>query len=109
MPDELDKIRERIARLKGYKLTASGWELDAGMGVTLDLFDHPVPASLDWVAEQWPSNYYLAVRTAPGIEGWEASAMPHDEFEFHVVRTAPTELHARLALLLAVLEAEGTR
>lgn len=104
----LDKIRDAIARLLGWHFVesnrhfASSWTKGNGESRR---FDHPVPASLDWVSENWPKDHGMDIRFQPDI-GWIAYAWTSTGSPL-VADQYPTELHARLALLLAVLEADG--
>ena len=67
---------------------------------------NPVPASLDWVAEMMPKGWkWGVVCSESGVFAWASPPDRPDAFEAE----APTELHARFALLLAVLDAEGAR
>lgn len=104
MPDELDKIRDAIARLLGWdRETVVGWSnADGRMSV-----GHPVPASLEWVSENWPKDHGIDFRFQPDI-GWIAYAWTSTGAPLFADQY-PTELHSRLALLLSVLEAEVTR
>lgn len=110
MPDmTLDEIRERIALLKGYKRCDryDGWWIVGKCPDGDDMIQrgHPVPPSLDWVAANWPKDRPLFVQFTLVNEGeprtWSASSFSDREADY------PTELHARMALLLAVLDAEG--
>lgn len=111
---------DEIARLQGWANDISGWGFGPGGWVKPCRNErgeivshshclngsHPIPATLDAIAGLMPRDYCLSIRTGPRIDGWEASAMKRDSWSIHVVETAPTELEARAALLLAVLRRE---
>lgn len=103
MPDPLDKIRDEIAAKLGWHKVPTGWTYSVTRAIQSA---HPVPASLDWVSENWPNNDPMTiwrnrVTTGQGVwNEWRASTDDKSS-------GGPTELHARFALYLAVLEAEG--
>lgn len=108
MPDELDKIRDAIARLKGWDKDHSGvWcqPHESGNGWHCEHENHPVPASLDWVAQQWPKLWAFTIRSPEGQSNF-FDAFASSPTGYMRNTTGQTELHARLALYLAVLEAE---
>lgn len=83
-----DQLRDEIARKMGWQQP------------------YMVPASLDWLSENWPKGWWVNVEynERHGRKSWTAEAYWKGDDPVKYA-DGDTELEARLALFLAVLNA----
>lgn len=106
----IEQARDRAAELLGWKrvhICGDSWGWTYTNGARIDF--HPIPLTLDGVAKLWPDGWVTEMKNDGSsvlASAWPllrpvgvylSECVPHDD-------SADTELHARLLLLVAVLE-----